>query len=152
MRFRRRHHHPVEPRARILYHYASPTAVREALTAGRLPTGELGPDGPTVAHYTWLTDDRNAKSSTARALSGSADDTLRVVLAVEDAVRWPVAAERDHVSRRDRDRVRKACPDAAQWLWVVDRPVPVEQWWVVQRSRDDRQVWPARQPAPSPRR
>ncbi len=134
--------------SRLLYHHLPANHLHHALRTRILHPQPLHRRDTTLNNLpevVWLTDDPHA----ATPLNPDPGTTVaRLTVAVPHARHWPVWA---HVYRLPRRVHRRLGTPAQQWgqrWWVVEAPIPAEQWISIVSVPDGRPIWP---PSPADR-
>lgn len=146
-----------ENRARLLYYFTPVVEFARIADEAQISvdsTAIVAGWGRRRIRVVWLTDDPHAEGGVdggfgpARSSDFRAEQpSARITVAVSDAQRWSMWAQRHRVSRKTRRRLDDAVGGTSGRWWVVARSIPAAEWLRADDVRTGDALWT--QPAPS---
>lgn len=128
--------------ARLLYHDLQAARLAEVLLTQLLqpqPVGRTAAHLDNVPRVVWLSDFPQAITP---ASTGPDPVVARVTVAVRHARYWPLWAHVHRVPRRLHRRLDERIRTWTHRWWVVEAPIPAEQWISIVSVPDGEPIWP----------
>jgi hypothetical protein len=137
---------------RMLYHFTAQHSLQAILQSQEISVSAAPVAGLVrsrkVAGIVWLTDAYDPGSGTDHGLGdpilgdmGVGKRGVRFTVSVPEAQHWPQWAARHRVSRITRRLLHDAGGGLSERWWVVQRPIPAQEWVGVERVRTGTLLW-----------